>query len=639
MAQNSRDALHRLVALIRADGRGELREGMQVERFQADNADDLRGEVMMRAIERAQELGTELKLRTIDIDGVYPLIITPDGNVDQEGEVEPLQPGDSELLPEDYGQPLHETLSLPRSTMMAALQQEADLAAKNDAEASAEGEFDAAESDEPEVDAEDHDGEQLPELDEPADSEESPDEPAEAADSEPATDEVPIVANLFGDGNDDNSDVDEYHDEGLDHDFADIDDDISGDEPADGAEDDLDEPEEADTASDDASEAGDWTPRFARDESPAQPHTRVALGGPQAEYRSAFPEQPLFAAEPDEAEPEPEQPAAAAAEPQAAHAAPRRTLSDNAPTLDDFFAGNEKQHHLVAERGWRANLRKLTGGLISLGPGARERAETADIEDIQRSCDGPRTIVVVNPKGGAHKTTTTLMIAAMFGMHRGGYTLAWDNNETRGTLGWRSKPGLTKNTAVDLLRELPKFEISGGASINELDQYVRNQGHARFDVLASDDDAASAAIIDDDAFSRLHRVLSRFYRIMVIDTGNNMRASNWEAAVEAADQLVIVSTARDDTAASAAWLADGLRERGQGDKLANAVTILSSPSAKEDRDRIKKLRTHFSQLTRTVVEVPYDEEFVGGGELDVRMLQPATRDAWRRAVAEIARGL
>ena len=168
---------------------------------------------------------------------------------------------------------------------------------------------------------------------------------------------------------------------------------------------------------------------------------------------------------------------------------------------------------------------------------------------------------------------------------------------------------------------------------------MRNQGHARFDVLASDDDAASAAIIDDDAFSRLHRALSRFYRIMVIDTGNNMRASNWEAAVDAADQLVIVSTSREDTAASAAWLADGLRERGLGDKLANAVTIISAPSAKEDSERTSRLASHFSQLTRVVLSVPYDEEFVGGGELDVRSLKPTTRDAWRRVTAEIARGL
>lgn len=84
-------------------------------------------------------------------------------------------------------------------------------------------------------------------------------------------------------------------------------------------------------------------------------------------------------------------------------------------------------------------------------------------------------------------------------------------------------------------------------------------------MLASDEDAASAASIDADAFNRLHRTLARFYRVLVIDTGNNMRASNWQAAVAAADQLVIVSTIREDTAQSAAWLIDALHATGQQD--------------------------------------------------------------------------
>ncbi|WP_185262522.1 hypothetical protein [Pseudarthrobacter sp. NBSH8] len=56
----------------------------------------------------------------------------------------------------------------------------------------------------------------------------------------------------------------------------------------------------------------------------------------------------------------------------------------------------------------------------------------------------------------------------------------------------------------------------------------------------------------------------------MVDTGNNMRSSNWEAPVAAADELVIVSTVREGTVASAVWLVDGLRERGYEDKVRNA---------------------------------------------------------------------
>ncbi len=207
---------------------------------------------------------------------------------------------------------------------------------------------------------------------------------------------------------------------------------------------------------------------------------------------------------------------------------------------------------------------------------------------MQRRLDAPRTIVVLNPKGGAHKTTSTLLLAATFGTQRGGATLAWDNNETRGTLGWRAQNAPHHRTAVDLLEDLDRFATPDRASLAALDTYVRTQVDARFDVLASDEDAAASSTIDATAFDRLHDVLSRYYRLLIVDTGNNMRASNWVAAVAAADQLVIVSTVREDTAASAAWLLDGLREKGFDHKIDEAVTILaarppspiaSSPSA------------------------------------------------------------
>lgn len=101
-------------------------------------------------------------------------------------------------------------------------------------------------------------------------------------------------------------------------------------------------------------------------------------------------------------------PAAAAPIPNAPAAAPL-------PTLQDFLAGSTDELNSPATQGWRANIRKLTGGLITPGPGAAELSERRDVASIQRSLPGPRTVVVVNPKGGASKTTSVLMLAAMFG--------------------------------------------------------------------------------------------------------------------------------------------------------------------------------------------------------------------------------
>jgi MinD-like ATPase involved in chromosome partitioning or flagellar assembly len=314
---------------------------------------------------------------------------------------------------------------------------------------------------------------------------------------------------------------------------------------------------------------------------------------------------------------------------------PRRAV----PTLDDLLGGRPAPVPGPAQTGWQAFVRKATFGLVKPAPGPRELQHRAAVATIQRSLPGPRTVVVVNPKGGASKTTATMLLAATFATLRGGYTLAWDNNETRGTLGWRAVPARHTNTAVDLLADLERFQQVRGARVGDLDNYVRTQGAAQFDVLASDEDPAASASIDADAFQRLHGTLSRFYRILVIDTGNNMRASNWEAAVAAADQLVIVSTIREDTAASAAWLVDGLRAKGHGDKVEHAVTILSAPASSNDAALASRLHDHFTQLTRAVVDVPHEASLVAGGPIDFGALSKQSREAWVLATAKVAEGL
>jgi len=308
-------------------------------------------------------------------------------------------------------------------------------------------------------------------------------------------------------------------------------------------------------------------------------------------------------------------------------------------TLSDFLQSRPAARVGPAEMGWQGTMRRLTGGLLSPTPGPVELTHRSAIDRVQQSLRGPRTVVVINPKGGAHKTTATLLLAATFGTYRGGYTLAWDNNETRGTLGWRAQPARHSNTAVDLLRDLDRFNDLRSARVGDLDNYVRSQGSTQFDVLASDEDAAASSTIDAQAFNELHTTLSRFYRVIVVDTGNNMRASNWEAALDAADQLVIVSTIREDTAASAAWLLDGLYEKGHEEKVRNAVTVLASPSKVADPQLNRRLHGHFASQTRTVLDVPHDPSLVDGGTLSYDALAPATREAWLQVTAAVADGL
>ena len=313
--------------------------------------------------------------------------------------------------------------------------------------------------------------------------------------------------------------------------------------------------------------------------------------------------------------------------------------ADGRPTLQDLQSSTAKHRKVKATRGFRGFITRATGGVISPGPGKKERLEIERLERIRRPLDGPRNIAVVNLKGGAHKTTASLMIAATLGVSRGGNVLAWDNNETRGTLGWRGVPTEHHRTAVDLLHDIESLR-SPSASNADLDPYVRPQGEMRFDILASDEDPGSAALIDDHAFGELDEALSRFYRIKVIDTGNNVRASNWLAAVKSADQLVIISTVREDTFNAAAWMIDELRATGLGEQVDHAVTILShSSKGKFDPTLRSRLLAHFGAHTRAVAEVPYEQQFVDGTHLDWSRVSKATKKAWLDATALIVDGL
>ncbi|MFT4082274.1 MAG: hypothetical protein QM638_06785 [Nocardioides sp.] len=346
-------------------------------------------------------------------------------------------------------------------------------------------------------------------------------------------------------------------------------------------------------------------------------------------------------ARPAAAQPAAAQPAAAqhapaqhaAADPAAAE--PRRFM-----TATDFLERRaDTIGHGPASWGWRGRVRRLSGGLIRPKMGKAELAYHQDRAMIQRDFDGPRTIAFVNPKGGAAKTTGVLAAGYTFGTVRGGGVIGWDNNETRGTLGIRGLRSSHRNTTRELLDDLGQFNDVFQSRIGDLGAFVRNQGDAHFDVLASDERPDVTGQIHADDFAAVHRLLERFYRILLIDTGNNMRAENWLAAAQQADLLVVTSTVREDTGYSGLWMLDALAESGFPDLKHRCVTVLSDPSPKVDARLAQDLCDVYEQRTRAVYRVPFDPILVDGSTIDYARLSPQSREAWLRACAGMASAL
>ncbi len=303
-------------------------------------------------------------------------------------------------------------------------------------------------------------------------------------------------------------------------------------------------------------------------------------------------------------------------------------------TATDFL--DRRSDHVElgpATWGWRGRLRAWSGGLVSPRMGPAELAHETHRRAIQRDFDGPRTIVFLNPKGGAAKTTGVLAAGYTFGTVRGGGVVAWDNNETRGTLGIRGHRSSHRNTTRELLEDLERFNDVYQARIGDLGAFVRSQGDAHFDILASDERPDVTGMIRADDFTAVHSLLERFYRMILVDTGNNMRAENWLAAARTADLMVVTSTVREDTGYSGLWMLDALQDAGYPDLKHKTVTVLSDPSSHVDEQLAHDLVQVYEQRTKAVYRVPYDPVLVSGSVVPYSQLSDDTRSAWLTACA------
>ena len=314
---------------------------------------------------------------------------------------------------------------------------------------------------------------------------------------------------------------------------------------------------------------------------------------------------------------------------------PRRFMS-----ATDFLDRRDSEKEVgPATWGWRGKMRRWSGGIINPKMGVKELAFEADRSAIQKDFEGPRTIAFINPKGGAAKTTSVLAAGYTFGTVRGGGVVAWDNNETRGTLGIRGTRSSHRNTTRELLEDLGRFKDVYQSRIGDLGAFVRSQGDAHFDVLASDERPDVTGMIRAEDFNEVHRLLERFYRVLLVDTGNNMRAENWLAAADAADLLVVTSTVREDTGYSGLWMLDALQDAGYQNLKYKTVTVLSDPSVNVDTKLAADLTAVYEQRTRAVYRVPYDPALVAGSVVPYAQLSEETRMSWLRACAGMASAL
>lgn len=344
--------------------------------------------------------------------------------------------------------------------------------------------------------------------------------------------------------------------------------------------------------------------------------------------------------------------------PVVAQSAPARPSSGAAPGVDEREPGVPAPVHQPRRREVQAELRRqslleeittqgpahhgvrgvLNAMGLKLAPSKAELMERDNITKISRHWVGPRTIAVVNGKGGSSKTPSTILLAALLARYGGGNVIAWDNNSTRGTLGWRTESGGHDATVTDLLPRASHL-LGTEARASDLEEFTHHQSVDRFDVLRSDPtQLASEQPADEVSFRAVHAVLARYYRIILIDTGNDESLPAWSSMIERTDAIVVPTITRPEHAESARLLLDGLARSGRhGERLAEQATVIVSQASASEPSPAHYVEI-FNGMARVAVGIPYDPA-MSNSPLLLDSLGAATRRAWLAAGAAMTDAL
>lgn len=288
-----------------------------------------------------------------------------------------------------------------------------------------------------------------------------------------------------------------------------------------------------------------------------------------------------------------------------------------------------------AGTGWRGLLAKM--GLNS-EPSEEEKAYRADARSVSSHWPGPRTIAIVNGKGGSGKTPTTVLLSAIFARYGGSGVLAWDNNETRGTLGWRTEQGTHESHVLTMLPRTSLL-MEPTARAADLAAFVHHQTVDKFDVLRS-----NPAMLPHQQrltagnFDAVHAVASKYYRLVFVDSGNDETAPHWLRMIDHTHQIVVATTTRPDHAEAGRLLLEALRHRDphSADLAEKAVVVVSQ--ADREEASAKDIAEGFKGLSRAAITVPYDRA-MRAPWLRYDNLQRATQRAYLRVAASVASGL
>jgi MinD-like ATPase involved in chromosome partitioning or flagellar assembly len=297
----------------------------------------------------------------------------------------------------------------------------------------------------------------------------------------------------------------------------------------------------------------------------------------------------------------------------------------SASELTDFTIVKPRSD--VPVSGWRRALYAVSRGTINPGIGPVERHRQDLVARIQRPLPGSHFVAVLSLKGGVGKSTVAAMLGLLLSEHRGDRVVGVDANPDAGTLADRLT-GDSERSVRDLLENL-----DGIRALPDVARFTSLIG--RLQVVASAQDPTMRTEFDRRGYEQVTGVLSRYYDIIITDSGTGLLHSAMGATLQRASSVVVVGAPTVDGASRASKTLDWLVAHGFGEAVERAVVVLSADRTSGEVD-VGRLRAHFGNRCRAVVEIPRDPHLAAGGRIEVARLRPATADAYLELSALVA---
>ncbi|MFG1627479.1 MinD/ParA family protein [Kribbella sp. NPDC049227] len=281
--------------------------------------------------------------------------------------------------------------------------------------------------------------------------------------------------------------------------------------------------------------------------------------------------------------------------------------------------------------GWRHGLYFVSSGRINVGPSLAEQRELERIDRVRAAVRGPRRVVTLSRKGGAGKTTTTLMLGHTLAMHRGDRVVALDANPDAGSLIYRVRRE-SPATVTNLLGE--RDLITKYADLRE----YTSQAPSRLEVIASDDDPTISQALGDRDYRTVLDLLTQHYNLILVDTGTGILDGAIQGILREADQIVVVMPPALDGARVAAGTLDWLDQHGHADLVSSAVAVINTTRGKPRWLQLDEIENHFNSRCAGTVRIPWDPALDSGAAVDLDDLRSATRDAYLELAELVAGG-